>query len=127
MSRSSRRYLAASALFAAVLAAAVIASAGYYVNPVLLVGQMLGIGLPSYAPFVVLALARVRNAWATLLIAGIILLGWSRVVYIDTRPYEGGGASFAILVGWAACALALVLAALLAAGRDLLRSAPPRE
>lgn len=109
------------------LAATVIAAADYYVNPILLVGQMLAIGLPSYAPFAVLALARVRSAWANLLIADVILLGWWRVVYIDTRPYEGGGASFAILVGWAACALALVSAALFGVARDMRRGAPPRE
>jgi hypothetical protein len=126
MSRFSRGYLLVSALFTIALAAAVIVAAGYYVNPFLLVGQILGIGLPSYAPFAILALARLKSAWATLPIAGIILFGWARVVYIDTRPYEGGGASFAILVGWAACVLAMVLAVLFAAVRDMRSGAPPR-
>jgi len=47
-----------------------------------------------------------------LVIAAVLIAGWSYVVYVDTRPYEGGGASFALLFGWLTCFVAFVVAAL---------------
>src|SRR3546814_18510745 len=79
-----------------------------------LVAQMVMIALPTFAPFAFLGAALVRNGWITLVVALMVVGGWARVVYIDTRPYEGGGATFSFLLGWAACTLAFLLAVLLA-------------
>jgi hypothetical protein len=109
-----RHYLSASATFAIILAGVVIVLAGYYESPGLLVGQVLAIALPAFAPFAFLGAAKVRSGWVTAVVASMVIGGWARVVWIDTRPCDGGGATMALLVGWAACTLAFLMAAVLA-------------
>src|SRR3546814_14297575 len=70
------------------------------------------------SPFAFLGAALVRNGLITLVVALMVVGGWARVVYIDTRPYEGGGATFSFLLGWAACTLAFLMAVLLAIAWD---------
>src|SRR3546814_13271225 len=85
------------------------------------------IALPTFSPFAFLGAALVRNGWITLVVALMVVGGWARVVYIDTRPYEGGGATFSFLLGWAACTLAFLMAVLLAIEWDARRrSTEPR-
>src|SRR3546814_9616808 len=79
------------------------------------------IALPTFSPFAFLGAALVRNGWITLVVALMVVGGWARVVYIDTRPYEGGGATFSFLLGWAACTLAFLMAVLLAIAWDARR------
>ena len=101
----------ASATFAILVAVAVIIMAGYYESPQLLIFQLVMIAGPTFAAFLPLPKV-VRTAviyW--LAIAALLIAGWGYVVYIDTRPYLGGGASFALLFGWFTCVIGIVLAA----------------
>ena len=103
--------LLASAGFSLALAVTVIAAAGYYERPSLLPAQLLLIAVPSLLPLALLSMAKHhRLVWiaCVALIAG----SWSYVVYVDTRPYTGGGASLACVIGWMGCAMALVFAAI---------------
>lgn len=86
---------------------------GYYTGLELLGRQLLLIAGPTFLPFLFLA-ARRRTGWlAWAAVAAPLVAGWSYVVYVDTRPYAGGGASFAALLGWLACLLALAVALLI--------------
>ena len=105
-----RPSLAVSSVFALLTAAAVILLAGYYETPGLLIAQIAFIAAPTFIP---LALLRKGGRVMTASWIGVALMmsaGWGYVVYLDTRPYTGGGASFAMLVGWAACCVAGVIA-----------------
>ena len=108
-----RRHLTISIGFSIALAAIVIAVADYYESPGLLVAQVLLIAGPTVVPFLVLPKEGFVGFASWLFIACLLVVGWSYVAYVDTRPYIGGGASFATLFGWFACFVALVLAALI--------------
>jgi hypothetical protein len=97
---------------ALIMAAAVIAAAGYYEGPNLLFGQLVAIAGPTAVPLIVLPNRGRIAAAGWLGIAPLLICAWSYVVYVDTRPYQGGGASFAVLIGWFACFIATGIAVL---------------
>ena len=96
--------------FSLTLAAIVIAVAGYYESAGLLVGQLLFVAGPTVVPFLVLPKRGIVGLGGWLFTAVLLVAGWSYVVYVDTRPYTGGGASFALLFGWFTCFVAVVVA-----------------
>ena len=106
------RYLQLSVACSFFLAAAVIALGGYYEGPGLLIAQVAFIVGPSLAPFLVLPKQGRLKLGAWIFIALLLTAGWSYVIYVDTRPYSGGGASFAVLFGWFTCFVAFILALL---------------
>ena len=94
---------------------AVIVFAGFYYNLALLVlGQVPLIFLPTLLPFLVLAARSPVSPVAVALVAAPLVLGWAYVIYVESQPYAGGGASMAVLMGWAACFVSTLLAALVA-------------
>lgn len=106
-----RRVLLLGAGFAFVATIAVIALAGYYSTLSLLVSSQLPlIFLPTLVPFLVVAAQRLTSKAALAVVAAPMALGWAAVIVIDSRPYTGGGASMAVLLGWAACAVSVLLA-----------------
>ena len=112
---SGSRYIGASAAFSLALTAIVIISPGYYESPgLLMMMQIAFIFCPAMLPFLVL-LGASRRKIPAVTCAALLVLGWVYVVYVDTRQYEGGGASFAILFGWAASVASAILAAVLVA------------
>ena len=102
-----------SITFALALAEAVIWLAGYYEGPVLWLFQTLWLGGLTFAPFLFLPRRGRLAVWGWFLTAIIVTAGWSLVVYADTRPYEGGGASLAGVFGFFACFVAGVIAAII--------------
>ena len=108
-------YQLASMMFALLLTTAVIVLAGYYESLGLLLMQILFIAGPTAVPLLILP----KRGWIALVswlvIASLMTVGWSYVVYIDTRPYQGGGATFAVLLGWFTCLVAFLVASLVAA------------
>ena len=101
----------ASAAFASVVAVTVIALAGYYESPSLLIGQLILLAGPTFTAFLPLPKVGRTAVISWLVISALLIAGWGYVVYIDTRPYQGGGASFALLFGWFTCVIGTVLAA----------------
>ena len=97
--------------YALAVSTLVILLAGYYQSGAL-VEQVALIAIPTFAPFLILALFGRCNRPVLLTVAAVVGLGWIFTVYVDTRPYTGGGASFAVFFGWLssliACAVALV-------------------
>lgn len=116
---SARTYLIRSAVFVLLLTAAVIVTAGYYERPALLINQVAFIAGPSFVPFALLSAGKVRGTTVWLAFAVLLSIAWGYVASVDSRPYQGGGASFAVFAGWAGCVLAS-LAALLAVAVDRL-------
>ena len=108
--RDTKRHLIASAAFAFLLAVTVIVMAGYYESPLLLIAQLLLIAGPTFAAFLPLPRVGQTAIVSWLVIAAVLIAGWGYVVYIDTRPYQGGGASFALLFGWFTCVIGTLLA-----------------
>jgi len=116
-----------SVIFSLTLAALVIAIGNYYAGPSLLLPQIVFVAGPTLVPLLILPRTGKPALAAWIFIAVLLVGGWSYVVYVDTRPYTGGGASFAWLIGWFACFVALILAASLSAVAFLLggRRRPP--
>ena len=106
-------HLLISAGFSLALAATVIAVAGYYESAGLLVAQVLFIAGPTVVPFLALPKKGIVGLGSWVFTASLLVAGWSYVAYVDTRPYTGGGASFAVLFGWFTCFVAIILAALI--------------
>lgn len=104
-------YFSAIAIFALLTAAAVIVGAGYYESPLLLLMQVVFIAGPTFVPLAILSRRGAGLTASRVALALFITAGWAYVVYVDTRPYTGGGASFALLVGWFTCFVAGFLAA----------------
>ena len=104
-----------SAAFALTLSFVVVLLAGYYESPGLLPFQLLSIAGPTVLPLLILSGPGRLALLGWLLAACLLAVGWSYVIYIDTRPYEGGGASFALLAGWFTCFVAFAFAALVRA------------
>jgi FtsH-binding integral membrane protein len=104
----TRRFVGRAAAYALATAAVVIAVAGYYESAGLLVSQIALIAGPTLVPFLILCGRPSQANWAVL--ALLTAAGWVWTVYIDTRPYEGGGASFAVFFGWFGCLVASVVA-----------------
>ena len=44
------------------------------------------------------------------MVATLLVAAWGYVVFVDTRPDQGGGATFAVFIGWFGCALASAIA-----------------
>ncbi|WP_426265900.1 hypothetical protein [Sphingomonas sp. LHG3443-2] len=110
---SRRRLLWLGAGFALVVTIAVIVLAGLYDNLALLVlGQVPLIFLPTFLPFRVLAARNAVSTLAVAVIAAPLVMGWGYVIYVERQPYAGGGASMAVLLGWAACLVSTLLAML---------------
>ena len=104
----TRRFVARAVGYALAIAVAVIIGAGYYESAGLLVSQIALIAGPTVVPFLIL---RGRPTRASrFVIALLTAAGWACTVYIDTRPHEGGGASFAVFFGWFGCLVAGVAA-----------------
>lgn len=118
------------AIFAALLTAAVILFADYYESPEGLVMQIALIAGPSFLPFSALASGKDPPRWMLAVVTAVIAAGWALVVYEDTRPYTGGGASMAVLFGWMTCIVAVLLALLLVGVNGAIRRRrgddPPR-
>ena len=110
--RPSRRSSAAVALFTA---AAVVILGSYYESPLLLVFQIALIAGPTFIPLALLPRGGAGMAAYWVALALIMLVGWGYVVHLDTRPYIGGGASFAMLFGWFTCFVAGLIAAAISA------------
>ena len=108
--RDANRHLIASVAFAILVAVTVIVAAGYYESPLLLVTQLLFIAGPTLGAFLPLPKLGRAAVIAWLVIAALLIAGWGYVVYVDTRPYKGGGASLALLFGWFTCMIATLLA-----------------
>jgi hypothetical protein len=106
-----RPSIRASATVALVTALAVIILGGYYESPLLLALQIALIAGPTFLPLALLPRGGPAIATSWVVLSLIMLMGWGYVVHVDTRPYTGGGASFAILFGWFACFIAGILAA----------------
>lgn len=104
----TRRFVARAAAYALATAAAVIVIAGYFESAGLLVTQIALIAGPTLVPFLIVRGRPTRANWVV--IALLTAAGWSWTIYTDTRPYEGGGASFAVLFGWFGCLVASVVA-----------------
>lgn len=103
MSRTA--FLRWGAIYALVLSAVVIALAGYYDGLGLLPTQIVYIAGSSYVPFFAFARLR-RTGLIEWLFVGIALaITWGYVIYLDTRPYEGGGATMNPILGWFSSAL----------------------
>jgi hypothetical protein len=111
--RDTARYLLASAIFSLLVAATVIVLGGYYESPTLLLMQIVLIAGPTFLPFLALPKEGRFVVACWVLIAAMLMAGWSYVVYVDTRPYTGGGASFAVLFGWFTCLVAVMIAVIL--------------
>lgn len=77
--------------------------------------------LPTLLPFLVLAAQRQTPKAAIAIVAAPLVLGWAYVIYVDSRPYVGGGASMAVMLGWAACALSTLFALLALLATPLLK------
>ena len=114
-----------SLAFAVLTAIAVVLLGGYYESPLLFVLQIAVVAGPTFLPLALLP----KCGWSALVgwaaLALLMLGGWGYVVYLDTRPYAGGGASFAVLFGWFTCFIAGVIAgviSLLSALLDARRS-----
>ncbi|OWK31868.1 hypothetical protein [Sphingomonas mucosissima] len=122
--KKTRRFVARAVAYALATAAAVIVIAGYYESAGLLVTQIALIAGPTLVPFLILRGRSTRASWVV--IALMTAAGWACTVYTDTRPYEGGGASFAVFFGWFGCLVASVVAvvARLAAGFGDRRKGP---
>ncbi|OWK31388.1 hypothetical protein SPDO_13970 [Sphingomonas dokdonensis] len=103
-----RRFVGWAAAYALATAAVVIAVAGYFENAGLLVSQVALIAGPTLVPFLILCGRPTRAGWVVL--ALLTAAGWAWTVYTDTRPYQGGGASFAVFFGWFGCLVASVVA-----------------
>ena len=102
------RFVGRAAAYALATAAVVIAFAGYYESAGLLVSQIALIAGPTLVPFLILCGRPSRANWAV--VALLSAAGWAWTVYTDTRPYEDGGASFAVFFGWFGCLVASVVA-----------------
>lgn len=108
------QYLLASFAIAVIVACALVFGMGYYESAGLAVDQFAFIVLPIFLPLAVLTGGgRVRGIGIAV-VAAILTVGWGSMVYIDLTADPGGGATFAVLAGWGASALALVVAALFA-------------
>ena len=105
------RHTVISAGFALVLSASVILVAGYNESAGLLAFQILFIAGPTLAPFLAAPKSGVVGISTWAVIAALLITGWSYVAYIDSRPYQGGGASLAPLLGWFTCFVAFIAAA----------------
>jgi hypothetical protein len=112
---SLSRHTILSAVFAVVLSVLVIVVADYYESRIALLFQILLIGGPTLAAFMVLPKSGILGIIGWIVIASLVTAGWAHVAYIDTRPYTGGGASLAPLFGWFTCFVAFVIAALIRA------------
>ena len=108
-------YFAAIAIFALLTAAAVIAGAGYYESLGLLIMQIVFIAGPTFVPLAILSRRGAVLTASRVALALFITAGWAYVVYVDTRPYTGGGASFALLLGWFTCFIAGIIATIILA------------
>ena len=108
-------YFSAIAIFAVLTATAVIASAGYYETPSLLFMQIVFIAVPTFVPLALLSRRGSVVTASRVALALFITAGWAYVVYLDTRPYTGGGASFALLIGWFTCFIAGIIATIILA------------
>ncbi|MDP1028267.1 hypothetical protein Q5H91_13665 [Sphingomonas sp. KR1UV-12] len=86
---------------------------GYYRNAATLPMQLAFIAGPIALPLIVASLAPSRRTSVWSVTAAILAVGWVYVVYCDTRLDPGGGASFAVIVGWFAAVIALAVALLL--------------
>lgn len=102
------RFVGRAAAYALATAVVVIAAARYYESAGLLVSQIALIAGPTLVPFLILCGRPTRAGWVVL--ALLTASGWACTVYADTRPYEGGGASFAVFFGWFGCLVASVVA-----------------
>lgn len=114
---SAKAYMTQSLIFVLVLAAVVITVAGYYARPSQLINQIALIAGPSLLPFAILETggARGRGVWCVF--AALLVIAWGYVAYVDSRPYQGGGASFAVFAGWLGSAFACLMAVLFLALR----------
>lgn len=99
-------YFGAVAIFALLTAAVVIVAAGYFTSTGLLFWQVAFIAGPTFLPLALLSRRGSFVKVSRVAVALFITAGWAFVVYVDTRPYTGGGASFALLFGWFGCAIA---------------------
>lgn len=102
------RYLAIAAAVGIGWAVLLILVADYYENAGMVPMQLLLIAGPVMVPFVPLAWAGHWRRIGTVVAGAMVALGWAYVGYADTRPDTGGGASLAMVVGWAASAVALL-------------------
>lgn len=105
-------YLAVTAIVSLVAALVLIFGIGYYESLELLLFQIPAMALPIFVPLALLASTERPRAWGVTLVGAIIAVGWGYMAYVDSQPYQGGGASFAIFFGWAASLLAAVVATL---------------
>lgn len=108
--RMGPAYFGTVAVFAFLTAAVVIFAAGYYSSVGLLLWQVAFIAGPTFVPLALLSRRGAFMKVSRIAIALLISAGWAFVVYVDTRPYTGGGASFALLFGWFGCAIATLAA-----------------
>lgn len=113
--RLDLEYVAVIAIFALLTAATVIAVAGYYVSPQKLVTQIIFIAGPTFVPLALLSRRGSVLTASRVALALFITAGWAYVVYVDTRLYTGGGASFALLIGWFTCFIAVIIATIILA------------
>lgn len=104
----TRRFVGRAAAYALATAAVVIVVGGYYESAGLLVSQIALIAGPTLVPFLIVCGRPSRANWVIL--ALLTAAGWAWTVYTDTRPYQGGGASFAVFFGWFGCLIASVVA-----------------
>ena len=111
---SRGKLLAVSLVFTLVATLVVILIAGYSDSLMSLGAMMPMIAGPIMLPFLILTFRRYTSLTAWIAIAASLTIGWGFVAYVDSRPYEGGGASFAILFGWFASALTILLAGIIA-------------
>lgn len=100
------RFVGAALLFAAATAAAVIAIGDHDAT----VQAIALIVVPTLLPFLVVAPTRWVGERAWLWCAALPALGWASTIRADVRHAGQPDASFAVLHGWAACALATLLA-----------------
>ena len=87
--------IALSVAFGLLTAAVVITLAGYYESPRLLLFQIALIAGPTIVPLMPLPRDGPAMVPGWVAVALLMSAGWAYVIYIDTRPYTGGGASFA--------------------------------
>ncbi len=109
---ASRTATAMTSLFVTAMATgAIMLAGGYYRGAELLPMQLASIAIPIGLPLLIagLAVARRRSIWGGT--ATILAIGWGYVVYCDIRP-NLAGPSFAVVVGWFASMIALIVALL---------------
>lgn len=107
--------IALSVAFGLLTAAVVITLAGYYESPRLLLFQIALIAGPTIVPLMPLPRDGPAMVPGWVAVALLMSAGWAYVIYIDTQPYTGGGASFALLLGWFTCFVAGIVAVIISA------------